>query len=83
MTSGPAYFDVFVSDKVEMDGRRRTHVFSQEHRPPADLRAQVLDHHFASVVHTYSCKSGVISQWFGIALEGEFLSFDVELCACR
>ena len=63
------------------NGRRRTtHVFNQVHRPPADLRAQVLEHHFVSATHTCSRENGVVIQWFSIALEREFLSFDVELC---
>ena len=77
MTSGPAYFSTRVGKSG--NGRRRTHVFSQEHRPPADLRAQVLDHHLASIAHTRSCQNGVIIQSFVIALESEPLSFDVEL----
>ena len=60
--------------------RRTTHVFGQEHRSPADLRAQVLEHHFVSAAHTRSCENGVIIQWFGITLERKLLSFDVELC---
>ena len=62
------------------NGRWRTHVFGQEYRPPADLRAQVLDHHLASITHTRRCENGIVPQWFGIALERESLSFDVELC---
>ena len=60
--------------------RRTTHVFGQEHRPPADLRAKVLEHHFVSAAHARSCENGVIIQWFGITFERELLSFDVELC---
>src|SRR6266702_2927820 len=69
-----------VCQKKSGNGRRRTHVFSQKHRPPADLRPQILDHHFASIAYTCSYQSGIVIQGFGIALEGEPLSFDVELC---
>jgi hypothetical protein len=79
MTSGPAYFsDACV--RKSGNGRRRTHVFGQEDRPPADLRAQVLDHHLASIAHPRSCQDGVVLQCFGITLEREPLSFDVKLC---
>jgi hypothetical protein len=79
MTSGPAYFRR-VCVRGSGNGRRTTHVFGQEHRPPADLRTQVLEHHFVSIAHTRSCENGVVIQWFSITLERELLSFDVELC---
>lgn len=57
----------------------RTHVFHNEHGPPADLCAKIFDEQFATIVHARFLEKCVIVQGFSFTLQRQFLTRHVEL----
>ena len=61
-------FEVASETSHPFKGKKSTHIFNQEDRPPTNLRAEVLDRQFRAVLDFQLLKLVLVVQCFSISL---------------